>query len=142
FNPHEIIRLAKNKRPENEEKYTSYTGTAYKSTTANLFNVPFQIPIASGFILPAKGDTGIMFYSEQISKHDFEGEYNFSDSVIAYRAGGNLPVPDFNFISDKDLSLYHNKISMSELDFRKYFSPIGDKALRYYKFTAQGTYMD
>lgn len=142
FNPYEVIRLAKNKRAKNEEMYTSYVATAHKSTTANLFHVPFQIPIASGFILPAKGDTGIMFYSEQISKHNFQGEYNFSDSVIAYRAGGNLPVPDFNFVSDKDLSLYHNKISLSELDFRKYHSPLGNKGLRLYDFKALGTYMD
>ncbi|WP_417591175.1 DUF5686 family protein [Owenweeksia hongkongensis] len=142
FNPYEVIRLAKNKRAENEEKYTAYTGTAFKSTTANLFNVPFQIPIASGFILPGKGDTGIMFYSEQISKHNFQNEYSFSDSVIAYRAGGNLPVPNFNYVSDKDLSLYHNQLSLPELDYRKYFSPLGDRGLRYYKFSAKGTYMD
>lgn len=142
FNPYEIIRLAKNKREENEAKYTAYSGTAFKTTTANLFNVPFQIPIASGFILPSKGDTGILFYSEQISKHNFQNQYSFSDSVIALRAGGSLPVPDFNFVTDKDLSLYHNQLSMPELDFRQYFSPIGKKALRYYKFTAKGAYMD
>ncbi len=142
FNPHEIIRLAKNKRGENERKYTSYSGTAFKANTANLFNVPFQIPIASGFIIPAKGDTGIMFYSEQVSKQHYQNQHSFKDSVIAFRAAGNLPIPDFLYVSDKDLSLYHNQLTISELEDRRYFSPIGNKGLRYYNFSAKGTYMD
>lgn len=142
FNPYEKIRLAKIRRADNQRKYTSYKAKTFKTSAANLLNVPFQLPIASGLVLPAKGDTGIMFYSEQLSKHHFQSAYSFEDSVIAYRAAGTLAAPDFNYVSDKGLSFYNESLSLPELDIKQYHSPLGEKALRVYDFKALGTYMD
>lgn len=142
FNPYEVIRLAQYQREANEKNYTAFEATTFKTSTANLHHVPFQLPIASGLILPSKRDTGIMFYSEEVSHQHYQNPYNFSDSVTAYQAAGILAAPDFNFISDKDLSFYHNKISLPELDFNEYYSPLGKKALQQYNFKALGTIKD
>src|SRR5690606_10819539 len=66
FNPYEIIRLAKLKRAENAEKYTAFEATAFKTNSVELDKAPFNLWPFSGWLLPAKKDTGLMYFSEQI----------------------------------------------------------------------------
>ena len=142
FNPYEVVRLAQYKREQNRKAYTAFRAKVYKKSNAYLHSVPFQLPLASGLVLPAKNDTGIMFYSQQLSQQHYQNPNNFSDSVIGYQAAGILAAPDFSYLSDKSLSFYNNQLTLPELDFNAYHSPLGEKALRLYDFTARGTYYD
>ena len=142
FNPYEVIRIAGLQREKNRQNYTAYQATTFKASSVNLINVPFQLPLASGLLLPSKGDTGIMFYSEQLCKQHYQNPNSFTDSTVAFRAGGILAAPDFNYVTDKSLSFYNEFLSIEELNHKKYFSPLGSKAAQLYDFKAMGTYMD
>ncbi len=142
FNAYEVVRQARFKRDENESQYSSFKAEVLKTSKAEIKRVPFSIWPISGRILPSKRDTGLVFFSEQVSQQRFYNEHHFMDSVKHYQAAGTIVMPDFTYLVDKDFSFYHNKISMPELGYQGYFTPLSDKALHHYDLKAIGSYLD
>ena len=142
FNAYEVVRQARFKRDENEARYTSYKAEALKTSRAEILKVPFNLWPFSGRILPSKKDTGLVFFSEQVSKQQFYGRKNFEDSVKYLQGAGTILMPDFTYLVDKDFSFYHDRIFMPELGYSGYFTPLSDKALYHYDLKAISSYMD
>lgn len=142
FNPYEVIRLARFQRVKNEQRYGSSTAGSFKTSKAEIHKVPFNLWPVSGWLLPAKKDTGLVYFSEQTSRQQYHGPYNLEDSVMHFQAAGTIPIPDFTYSSDKDLSFYHEKIALPELGYNRYYTPLAEKALRIYDFKALGSYTD
>ncbi len=132
FNPYELVRRARFTREENEAKYTSYRAEALKTSRAEILKVPFNLWLVSGRVLPAKQDTGLVFFSEQVSKQRFYNRKNFQDSVKYLNGAGTILMPDFTYLVDKDFSFYHDRIYMPELGFSGYYTPLSDRALHHY----------
>ncbi len=142
FNAYELVRQARFKREENEKKYSSYRAKALKTSKAEINKVPFSFWPVSGWLLPSAKDTGIVFFSEQISEQRYYNNYSFTDSVSRFQGAGTLSLPDFTYLTDKDFSFYHNKIFMPELGYSGYFTPLSDRALQHYNLKPIGSYRD
>lgn len=142
FNAYEVVRQARLKRDKNERMYSAYTAKALKTSRARVLRVPFNLWPVSGRILPAKKDTGLVFFSEQLSTHRFQNKNHFSDSVSHVQAGGTVLMPDFTYLADKDFSFYHDKLYMPELGYQGYFTPLSHKALHHYNLKPLGQYQD
>lgn len=142
FNPYELVRLANLKAQDNRKNYTQYKAVAFKTNKAKIIKVPnFTVPF-SRLMLPGKKDTGLVFFSEQLSHQLFFNKHHFDDSITHFRASGTLPLPDLTYLADKDFSLYHELISMPELGYSTYISPLADDASALYDFKSVGSYFD
>lgn len=142
FNPYEIIRRARYQKDENRDSYTFYRAKVFNQTRAYIHKVPFNIWMVSGLILPSKRDTGLAYLSEQVSLQEYRNPKNFKDSLLSFHAAGTLPLPDLLYLSDKNLHLYQEKISIPEIGPERFYTPLSSKALHLYDFEPLGTYYD
>jgi len=142
FDPVAIVNLAQAKRQANEQHYTSFSSDYYLRNEAQLEEVPFNIWLASGRIIPAQKDTGLIFLEEKTGHFRYKDRHHYNHHSEGINAGGYIPVPSWTELRDYDLSLFHPKIFIREVSTRGYYSPLCDDALDFYEFTAISTYYE
>lgn len=138
-----IIKKAIEKRPFYENQVKSYSCMAYVKGVVGLKDGPDKMLGQeidySGEILDST-HSGIFYLTESLSKISRQYPKQYRQTVIASRMVGGGMGFDFPVFID----FYKNNTTLltRQLAPRGYISPIADRALHYYKYRLDGTFME
>lgn len=86
-------------------------------------------------------DTGIVYFSESLSKLSYQAPDDYKEIMIASKVSGDNQAFSFNQATDAWLNLYEN-IGGKEISERGIISPIASNALLYYRYRLVGAFYE
>ncbi len=86
-------------------------------------------------------DTGIVYFSESLSKLEYMQPDKYREEMISSKVSGDSRAFSFNQANNAWLNLYEN-VSAQEISERGVISPIAANALSYYRYRLEGAYQD
>lgn len=129
-----IIRKAIQKRKFYQKEVNAFSCEVYIKGLQRLDKRPDKL---LGMTITV--DTGIVYFSESISKLRFKQPDQINETMISSKLSGNNNAFSYNQASEMLIDLYDNNLFVEGLSERKFISPLSNNAFLYYDFKLAGT---
>lgn len=130
----QIIRNAIKKRKFYQKEVNAYSCEVYIKGLQRLDKRPEKL---LGMTITI--DTGIVYFSESISKLKFEQPDRVNEIMISSKMSGNNNAFSYNQASEMLIDLYDNNFYIEGLSERKFISPLSNNAFLHYDYKHAGT---
>ena len=144
---YEIIRNAIKKRKQHSTEVSAYSCDAYIKGVTKLKNAPKKI-LGRNIQDDLKnigldsGKRGILYFSESVSKFNFQEPGKVYEEMISSKVSGNSNGFSFNQANGFLISFYKNTIDISGLSRVGFISPVADNAMLFYRYKFIGTFRE
>lgn len=129
-----ILQNIRAQRAENHLKHYSYKARVKETCKAHFQNVPFDFPPLSGVLIPAKRDTGLVYFSEALIDAHYGDPQHYFQDVLVKRESGKVPIPNWQQLPSYDFNLLQNRIYLNEVFDRGFVSPLSEEGQNIYIF--------
>lgn len=130
--------LVKRLLPEGSN--AGYQRLLYEKRQAYLYRVPFAFWPISGFLLPRRQDTGLIYWREGLYQDQWKKPEHFHRHTLKKREGGHIL-----FGEDFTLADWQMDLRASDLHFRREYAlslpgPLSKSGMKHYQYRVLGQY--
>ncbi len=137
----EIMRQVLNKRDLYLKQVKQYSCAIYVKGVQKLDNVPIALDnqnAANNLSVDSTGK-GILYQSESLSSYNFQQPKKAKEEMIAFRSAGRNTAFTYIRASDLRVNFYQNIFMVPGLSSHGFISPLGSKAMHYYRYKLIGS---